>query len=267
MPKPLFISSTAVYNLLEPGRLHRETDPIGGTSGGGHPPTYAVVKMSAEGAVRALSHALRVPATIARLTMQYGGTGGRAEWRGGAPAWYYKAIRNGRPVPVRTQGDDYCSLHHIDDIVRQVPLLWDVASIPATVVNWGGEEAVSLRGMAEHIGSLIGVPATFVETEAAFGMVPVGLVVGSTGYLLAGWLRTRAVTGLLIALVLGSFVVTLLAPLLHWPPALRQLSIFEQYGAPLIDGLKRNSVLVQLAVATFALAAAVLRFERKDLIR
>ena len=27
--------------------------------------------------------------------------------------------------------------------------------------------------------------------EAAISMVPVGLVVGSTGYLLAGWLRTR----------------------------------------------------------------------------
>ena len=67
------------------------------------------------------------------------------------------------------------------------------------------------------------------------GVLPSGRlgVVASIGYLLAGWLRTRAVTGILIALVLASFVLTLLAPLFHWPPAVLQLSIFEQYGAPL----------------------------------
>jgi ABC-2 type transport system permease protein len=102
---------------------------------------------------------------------------------------------------------------------------------------------------------------------AAFGMVPVGLVVTSIGYLLAGWLRTRAVTGILIAFVLASFVLTMLAPLFHCPLALLQLSIFEQYGAPLVDGLKRGPVLGLLGVATATLAAAVVRFERKDLTR
>jgi polyether ionophore transport system permease protein len=102
---------------------------------------------------------------------------------------------------------------------------------------------------------------------AAFGMVPVGLVVASIGYLLAGWLRTRVMTGIVMAFVLASFVLTLLAPVFHWPRALLQLSIFEQYGAPLVDGLKRASVLEQLAVVTVLLAAAVVRFERKDLIR
>jgi putative exporter of polyketide antibiotics len=102
---------------------------------------------------------------------------------------------------------------------------------------------------------------------AAFSTVPVGLVVGSIGYLLAGWLRTRAVTGILIALVLASFVLTLLAPLFHCPPAVLKLSIFEQYGAPLVDGFRRDWVLGQVAVATATLAAAVIRFERKDLSR
>jgi polyether ionophore transport system permease protein len=103
--------------------------------------------------------------------------------------------------------------------------------------------------------------------DAAFGMVPAGLVVVSIGFLLAGWLRTRAVTGILIGFVLASFVLTLLAPLFHWPPALLQLSIFEQYGAPLVDGLQRGRVLGLLAVATATLAAAVVRFDRKDLTR
>jgi ABC-2 type transport system permease protein len=102
---------------------------------------------------------------------------------------------------------------------------------------------------------------------AAFGMVPAGLVVAAAGYLLAGWLRTRAVTGILIGLVLASFVLTLLAPLFQWPQALLQLSIFEQYGAPLVDGLDRGGVVRLLGVASAALAAAVVRFSRKDIIR
>jgi ABC-2 type transport system permease protein len=103
--------------------------------------------------------------------------------------------------------------------------------------------------------------------EASFGMVPVGLVVVAIGYLLGGWLRTGAMTGILSALVLASFVLTLLAPLFHWPRALLQLSIFEHYGAPLVDGLNGGRVLGQLAVATATFAAALLRFERKDLTR
>jgi polyether ionophore transport system permease protein len=102
---------------------------------------------------------------------------------------------------------------------------------------------------------------------AAFGMVPVGLVVASIGFLLGGWLRVRAMTGILIALVLASFALTLLAPLFHWPWALLQLSIFEHYGAPLVDGLNVGRVLGQIGVATATFAAAVVRFERKDLTR
>jgi ABC-2 type transport system permease protein len=114
----------------------------------------------------------------------------------------------------------------------------------------------------------VGMPLDMTRlANAAFGMIPVGLVVGSIGYLLAGWLRTHAVTGILIAFVLASFVLRLLAPLFHWPLALLQLSIFEQYGAPLVDGLHPGRVIGLLAVATAALTAAVFRFERKDLTR
>ena len=72
-------------------------------------------------------------------------------------------------------------------------------------------------------------------------------------------------TGILIALVLASFVLTLLAPLFHWPPALLQLSIFEQYGSPLVDGLQPFRVLVQLGIAATALWAATSRFATKDI--
>jgi putative exporter of polyketide antibiotics len=65
----------------------------------------------------------------------------------------------------------------------------------------------------------------------------------------------------------ASFVVTLLTPILHWPDVVRQLSIFEQYGAPLVDGLRLLRVAGVLAVAGATLAVAAWRFTRKDLIR
>ena len=98
-------------------------------------------------------------------------------------------------------------------------------------------------------------------------MVPVGLVVAAVGYLLSGWLRTAAVTGILIALLLASFLLALLGPLFRLPRMLLRFSIFEQYGAPLVDGLRPSSTLGLLAVAAAALAIATVRFARKDLSR
>ena len=101
--------------------------------------------------------------------------------------------------------------------------------------------------------------------QAAIGMVPVGLVVAAAGYLFSGWLRTRAVTGALIALVLASFLLTLFARLFHWPDALLQLSIFEHYGAPLVDGLRMPHVAGLVGVALATQTLATIRFARKDL--
>jgi UDP-glucuronate 4-epimerase len=167
----LFVSSSAVYSRLEPGHLHRETDPLGGTSTPAWGPAYAVSKLSAEGATRALSVALGLPATIARLSVQYGGTGGAFRGRGGMPGRFHRLITSGRPVPVRPSADDYCSPLHIDDIVRQVPLLWAVAAVPATVVNWGGDQAVSIRELTKLISDLAGLPVKLEKTDQAAGMV------------------------------------------------------------------------------------------------
>jgi ABC-2 type transport system permease protein len=103
--------------------------------------------------------------------------------------------------------------------------------------------------------------------EATFGMVPMATVVAAIGYLLAGWLRSAAVTGTLTGLLLASFVVTLLGPLFKWPPAVMQLSIFEQYGTPLVTGLQPGRVAGLLAVAAAALTAATIRFATRDLVR
>jgi ABC-2 type transport system permease protein len=103
--------------------------------------------------------------------------------------------------------------------------------------------------------------------QAAFGTMPIGVIVAAIGYLLSGWLRTTAVTGILIAGLLASFAVTLLGPAFRWPPFLTQLSIFEQYGTPLVHGVQVADTVRMLAVSVVVLTVATLRFARKDLAR
>ena len=98
-------------------------------------------------------------------------------------------------------------------------------------------------------------------------MVPVGLVVAGFGYLLAGWLRMALVTGILTAFLFASFILTAVGALFKWPDALLQLSVFEQYGAPLVDGLRISNMLGLLGASAVALTIATIRFSRKDLAR
>jgi ABC-2 type transport system permease protein len=103
--------------------------------------------------------------------------------------------------------------------------------------------------------------------EAAIGMAPVGMVVAAMGYLLAGWLHSKSVTGILTGWLLTSFVVTLLGPLFQWPASAMQLSIVEQYGTPLVTGLEPVRVAGLFVVVVVVMTAATVRFATKDLVR
>ena len=98
-------------------------------------------------------------------------------------------------------------------------------------------------------------------------MAPVGLAVAGFGYLLAGWLRSHSMTGILTAFLFASLMLTLLGPLFKWPGVLLQLSVFELYGAPLVDGLRISNMLALIGVTAAALTTATVRFSHKDLAR
>ena len=48
---------------------------------------------------------------------------------------------------------------HDDDICAQLEPLLDAASVPATIVNWGGDEPVSVQEWSAYFGELLGVEA------------------------------------------------------------------------------------------------------------
>ncbi|MFC0598402.1 NAD-dependent epimerase/dehydratase family protein [Streptomyces palmae] len=147
----LYVSSGVVYDRADGTHRYRESDPLGGAA----PwlPTYPIAKITAEGVARGLAETLGLPTVIARLNIAYGPYG-----HGGVPMILFNEMRRRQPCAVPRQGQNHCNLLHTDDVVRQVPLLWDAARVPARVVNWGGDEEVGITDLLEYMSALTGVP-------------------------------------------------------------------------------------------------------------
>ena len=140
--------------------------------------TYSISKIAGEVVVRTMARHLGLPTTIARLNVPYGNNGG---W----PYFHMEMMLAGMDIPVPAGGPANYNPIHEDDIIATVPKLLEAASVPATTVNWGGDEAVSLQEWCTYLGGLIGRAPAFVESDQALGAVPVDLtrmheLVGST---------------------------------------------------------------------------------------
>lgn len=154
----LFVSTGAVYARQGVHHRYAESDPLGGQALWF--PTYPVGKIASEGAVRALATALSLSTTIARLNVAYGPYG-----HGGVPILFLRRILAGQPIEIPRVGQNWFSPIHTDDIVRQVPLLWSVATVPVRVVNWGGDDAVEITDAMNYLAKLSGAVATYVQSD------------------------------------------------------------------------------------------------------
>ena len=154
----LHCSTTGVY---QPAGHHvfRETDPLGDNHRS-IMPTYSIAKIATEVVVRTMARELRLPITIARLCVPYGDNGG---W----PWYHLLMMRGGAAIPVHaTRPSRYTPIHE-DDIIASIPGLLRAASVPATIVNWGGQEHVSIEEWCEYLGELTGLePRCEVNPQA-----------------------------------------------------------------------------------------------------
>ena len=153
----LHCSSAAVY--AGGAAANTEDDPLGDNHAHLFP-TYSIAKIATEVVVRTMSRHLGLPAVIARLSVPYGDNGG---W----PAYHLAAIRAGEAIPVIPGGRELSQFNpiHEDDIIATIPKLLEVASVPATTVNWGGSQTVGLHDWCEYLGELVDRPVSFVETD------------------------------------------------------------------------------------------------------
>jgi UDP-glucuronate 4-epimerase len=161
-------SSTGVYQP-DGHRAFVETDALGDN----HRvwpflETYSISKIAAESVARCLARQLGIPTTIARLNVPYGDNGG---W----PAVHVDMMLAGMPIPVHVDAPSVYNPIHEDDIVAMVPAMLAAASVPATVVNWGGDEAVSIENWCTYLGTLTGLEPTFQPTDQTIQSVTVDL--------------------------------------------------------------------------------------------
>jgi nucleoside-diphosphate-sugar epimerase len=144
----LVMSTFSVYRPNpDPSHAYSETDPLGDANAP-HAPTYSVSKIAQEAVARACARALDVPVTVARMNASYGDNGG-------LPAIHLALARAGQPVVTRSDPCTYSPIHE-DDICAQAEPLLAAASVPATIVNWAGDEPVSVQEWCAWFAKLLG---------------------------------------------------------------------------------------------------------------
>jgi nucleoside-diphosphate-sugar epimerase len=152
----LHCSSTGVYEA-DDHRVFVEESPLGDN----HRvmmPTYSLSKISAEVVARFAAREFDLPTIITRLNTPYGSNGG---W----PYYHLLMMKGGTPIPVHTNAPSQYTLLHQDDINRTVAGLVQAASVPARIVNWSGQEHVSIEEWCTYLGGLIGVEPKFEFTD------------------------------------------------------------------------------------------------------
>jgi len=162
----LHCSTTGVYKP-EGHREFTEDGPLGDNHGvWPFLRTYSICKIAAEATARWAAARFDLPTTIARLSVPYGDGGG---W----PAIHLHMMLSGNAVPVHVDAPSVYHPIHQDDIFAMVPRLLAAASVPATTVNWGGSEAVSIEEWCGYLAELTGIEARFEPTAFTIDSVQI----------------------------------------------------------------------------------------------
>ncbi len=163
----LVMSTVTVYKPHpDPWHPFREDDPLG-DAGLPHPQPYSIVKIAEEAVARYCAREFGLPMTIARMGCAYGD-------RGGLPLWHLGNLVKGEPVVARWDPLPYSPIHY-DDINGQLEALLDAASVPANIVNWCGDVAVSVQEWSAYFAQLLGTePRLVVEPVPSASIGSVG---------------------------------------------------------------------------------------------
>jgi len=177
----LHCSSTAVYQPNDHVAFD-EDSPLGDSHRNYYLPTYSISKIAAEAVARHGARRWNLPTTIARLNLPYGDHGG---W----PLFHFAMMEAGRPVAVHPDTPNLFHPIHTDDIVAMIPRLLEIASVPVTVVNWGGDERVSVEEWCAYLSELTGVPAVLEPSEESLASVALNLdrMHELVGHTTVGW--------------------------------------------------------------------------------
>ena len=143
-----------------------ETSPLGDSHRAAGYQTYSISKIAAESIVQHTATRLGLRTVIARLSVPYGDTFG---W----PTFQVMMIEGDIPIGVHPIGPSLYAPLHLVDIVGSLPYLLAAASVPATVVNWGGDDNVAVEEWSALLGDLIGKEPLIQVDENAIPSLPI----------------------------------------------------------------------------------------------
>jgi nucleoside-diphosphate-sugar epimerase len=155
--KAALVMSTLTTYRPDPDPWHAfaEDDPLGDQKAT-HSAPYSVSKIAQEAVARFCARDLKLPVVITRMGAAYGN-------RGGLPKMHLDDVAAGNPVQTRWDPIPYSPIHD-DDIATQIEPLLRAASVPATIVNWCGDDAVSVQEWTAYFGELLGVRSSVEVT-------------------------------------------------------------------------------------------------------
>ncbi len=155
------MSTGAVYRLSDdPLHAYVEDDPLGEGSVPGLP-TYSISKIAQEAVARTCARLYDLPVVITRMNSAYGPNGGLV-------VRHLDAIVNDTPLSIGAPGTKFSPIHHHDMNVQTERML-AAASMPATIVNWGGDEVVGPEDWCEYFGELVGKEVDLAAATSSGG--------------------------------------------------------------------------------------------------
>jgi nucleoside-diphosphate-sugar epimerase len=153
--KAMLVTSTFSVYRPNPDPQHHfvESDPLGDANQP-HSPTYSISKIAQEAVARTVARMLGLPVTIARVNASYGPNGG-------LPTYHLDWMLAGQDIALRSPGPTPYSPINQDDMNAQIEPLLAAASVPATIVNWAGDETVTTEEWCAYLAELTGSTPTY----------------------------------------------------------------------------------------------------------
>lgn len=158
----LFASSISVYDPPGGDTPVPETHPFGIH----FERAYAFTKVANEAVVSHLSQSLDIPATIIRVGSASGVDGGPMRQR-------LDRIVAGKPIRLHADKPNYTTPMFEPDCARLGVAALEAGRVPPLVVNWTGDEVVTVEDYCTYLGELVGRQPVFeYTTETWCSLVP-----------------------------------------------------------------------------------------------
>jgi nucleoside-diphosphate-sugar epimerase len=157
----LHVSATGVYAAnADPHHVFTEDEPLGGMTD--FSPQYGVTKIAGEGVARTMCQILGLPTIIGRMNVAYGGP----YFDGGLPGRQLDAILADEPIRLSAPHMPiFQQPIHEDDITAHVLPMFEAATVPATIINWSGDEPVEIETWVRHLYRLVGKEPNIIHEE------------------------------------------------------------------------------------------------------